>query len=465
MTYSLAITSCNRHDLLRRTIESFTQCVSLNPVRTVILEDGPAPEPEWLKSFSPRLGKVSWINNADRMGQSYSIDRLYSELSTEYIFWCEDDWEFHESNFLSRSFQILRDHKEISMVALRSDWNHPLLQPGSSGGPSYEYAIAEPYWGGVWGGACWNPGLRRLSDYRRFGSYGRHVGYGTHGLGHEQIWSKIHLDAGFRIACLPYHCRHIGGDRSRSVEALELRIPRILIAIPACRTFDYGRWESGESPHYNRAHEAYGSDIHISHRENDRIQAVRDTWWKDIAAFAPNVEGRFFYGQGTEAQTSDEVILPVGNTYADLPAKTIAICKWALDNNFDFVLKLDDDSVCYIDRAVREVLNNRHMDYGGYCHCEIASGGPGYWLSKRAMREVVKAGPQNHWAEDQTVGITLAHANIMPVFLSTHAPGFKAHWFWPDEFDPSKLDPDMVTIHACQPHMMRLWYAHKENRS
>lgn len=463
MSFTLAITSCNRHSLLRRTLESWVACVSQNPIQTIILEDGPTPKPAWLDTFSPRLGKIKWINNASRMGQSYSIDRLYSEISTEYIFWCEDDWEFHEGNFLSRSFQILRDHPKVSMVALRSDWNHPVelsVQHNVSGGTE-SLRIAEPYWGGVWGGTCWNPGLRRLSDFKRFGSYGRHVGYGVHGLGHEKDWSKLHLDLGFRIAVLPSHCRHIGGGCSRAIEPLENHVPRILVAIPACRSFDYGRWESAQSPHYKSHNEPYGTDIHIS-GENPRIQAVRETWWKDINPFAPNVEAKFFYGnEGADANEPDEVNLPCRDDYASLPTKTREICKYALANGFDFVFKCDDDTIVYVDELVREILDYR-CDYGGCEHAGVATGGPGYILSRRAMKVVVDSGDQAHWAEDCSVSKALGLANIQVTHLPGHTPGYAAHWIWPNGFNPARLTVGMVSGHAVQPDIMRQWYAFKE---
>lgn len=451
MNYTLAITSCDRFALLRKTLSSFIECVSINPVETIIVEDSDKPAPEWLQDFFPRLGKVRWLNNEQRMGQAYTIDRLYSEIKTEWIFSLEDDWEFHEANFLSRSHQILTSHKDISMVALRSDWNHPLVDDPRG------FQIAEPYWGGVWGGTCHNPGLRRLSDFRRYGSYGRHVGYGTNGLGHEKKWSKLHLDDGFRIAVLPRHCRHIGGECSRAIEPLEQRIPKLLIAIPACHKFDYGRWESEESPHYDPKNKAYGTDIHIS-GPNPRIRAVRETWWKDVANFE-TFTGKFFYGSPHPTRTPgpDEVFLDVPDDYGSLPLKTQAICKWALENGFQYVYKCDDDTAVYVERLALELMSSR-FDYAGYTHCNVCTGGPGYFLSKRCMQIVAAAGTPDVWAEDCWVSKILGYNNINPVHLPGHTPGYAAHYIFPDKFDKTKLTPETVTLHAMQPEIMRIWY-------
>jgi hypothetical protein len=454
MKYTLAITSCDRHDLLEQTLRSLLECTSHPPYETVILEDGPKQKPAFIDSIFPRLGKVKWISNGDRRGQSYSIDRLYSEIQTEYVFWCEDDWQFTEGGFLQQSKRILDANPLVSMVALRSDWNHPLVNDPRG------FQIAEPYWGGCWGGTCWNPGLRRLSDFKRFGSYGRHVGYGTHGLGHEQTWSKLHLDAGFRIAALPRHCHHIGGERSRAIEPIERKLPKLLIAVPACNEFKYGRWESGESPHYDKCNAPYGTDIHIS-GPNPRIAAVRETWFQDTRPFSHHVSARFFYGISDAQRLEDEVGLQVPDDYAHLPNKTQAICQWALQQGFDYVFKCDDDTAVRVDRLVLELLDHPDLDYGGFLHAEVCTGGPGYFLSRRAMQAVVHAGTPDFWAEDVWVSTVLKRANIYPIMLPGHRPGYAAHWVFPNGFKPELLDNEIVTLHAMQPEIMREWHKHE----
>lgn len=458
MNYTLAVTSCDRHDLLKQTIDSFIRTTSLNPAETIIYEDSAAARPSFLDAYGVRLGRIKFISGGKRRGQAYAIDRLYSEIKTEYVFHCEDDWEFHESGYLSASFNILCNNPDISMVALRSDWNHPLVDDPKGRG----FKIAEPYWAGVWGGTCWNPGLRRLSDFRKFGSYGRHVGYGINGLGHEKRWSQIHLDSGFRIAVLPCHVKHLGNDRSRATEPVPVAQPRVLIAVPACQNLEYGAWESEESPKFDRSKayrgEAYGKDIHIS-GPNPRIDAVRETWWKDVAPFEHHVTARFFYGQPFVGEPKpDEVVLRVPGDYGALPLRTQAICRWALDNKFEYVFKCDDDTAVYVDRLVREIGEGDCGDYAGYCHNNICTGGPGYILGRRAMDAVANAGTPDHWAEDCWVGKVVGNSNIHPVSLSTHIPGFAAHWYWPNGYDGSKVGADTVSVHAVQPEVMRDWY-------
>ena len=148
----------------------------------------------------------------------------------------------------------------------------------------------------------------------------------------------------------------------------------------------------------------------------------------------------------------DEVLLRgVPDDYAHLPQKTIAICKYAQDNGYDFLLKCDDDSYLWIDRLMIEV--HSIADFAGHINGGSCSGGCGYWLSKRAIAEVVKNPIESHWAEDVTVGMIMKAAGITPVDLPMHQPGYTQHWF-----DISKVHSGLTCIHAVKPEDMRELY-------
>ena len=457
--YSLLVTSCDRHDLLEKTIKSFLKNVDVPPRQIVIVEDGSTPMPAFLNKYK-HLG-LTWINNGTRRGQIYSCDRLWSECKYDFAMWMEDDWQFTQGDFLSKSFEILDKYPEVITVGLRGDWNHPLIDD-----PRFPFKIAEPNWKGGWGSFAFNPGLRRRKEYTRIGSYGKHVGYGSHGLGHEMDLSKLYASMGYVIAVLPGHCAHIGGGRSRAIEPILDKAVKILIAVPACHKLNYGAWESEESPAFNKATawqgKAYGKDIHIS-GENPRIQAVRDTWWNNNH---PNITKKFFYGTvpGFKYQPlDDEVVLPVPDDYAHLPKKTMAICKWSLQNGFDYILKVDDDTYVYPDRAAVEV-QSQSIDFAGHINGGACSGGCGYYLSRRAMEAVVRNPINSHWAEDVTVGMIMKAAHIAPIELPMHIPGYSDHWYMPNGFDPSKINTGIVCAHAVQPEIMREWYDYEKAR-
>lgn len=450
--YSLLVTACDRDDLLERTVKSFIDSVEERPREIVIVEDGPdRPMPVFLQQYKHL--NLKWLTNSARMGQIYSCDRLWSECTNDFAFWCEDDWEFSGS-FIRQSFTLLEKYPDLWTVSLRAgDCNgHPLVND-----PRFPVQINEPYWNGVWGGCHFNPGLRRKSDYLRIGSYGRHTAYGTAGCGHEKQLSKMHLDMGYRIAALPtVHVTHTGGSRSRACEPMHLRLPRILIGIPVCHKFEYGKWESSESPHFNAANayngKPYGTDIHIS-GANPRVAALRDTWLKDVSAFSSHVTYKLFYGQPHDRPAAnDEVYLDTPDDYAGLPKKTVGICRWAVNNDFDYLFKADDDSYVWVDRLIQEVMAHR-FDYAGHEQSGVCSGGPGYWLSKRAMKYVATQGSSDHWAEDVTVARIMDWNNIHPTMLPNHHPGFTQHWY-----DINKVPANSVCIHALKPDTMRELY-------
>ena len=450
--YSVLVTSCDRDDLLERTIKTFVRTADTPPSEIVIINDGPdRPCPAFLNRYKHL--RLKWICNGERRGQIYTCDRLWQECKHDYAMWLEDDWAFNGNDYIKKSFDILLKYPEVITVSLRgpSGW-HTLVSD-----PRFPFKIAEPNWKGGWGGFTFNCGLRRKSDYMRLGSYGRHVGYGSHGLGHEMTLSKLHASLGYVIADLnEVIVTHTGVNRSRAIEAIQTKVPKILIAVPACWKLNYGKWESENSPLFDRSTAwngtPYGTDIHLS-GPNPRTEAVRATWWNDCKLF-PNVTARFFYGSGaTRPLCDDEVMLSVPDDYEHLPHKTMAICQWALDNDFDYVFKCDDDSYLWVDRLMIEI-QTQPLDFAGHISGGTCAGGAGYILSRRAIKEVVRNPITVHWAEDCTIGIIMKAARIIPINLPRHRSGIGGgHWC-----NITEIPEETVCVHAVKPEDMIALY-------
>lgn len=243
---SFVLTSCNRFDLLEETLKSFLKFNTYPITQYIIIEDS-----HNLDKLNRVLAKFTDIeftvlSNTVQLGQMKSIDRAYSAVTSEYIFHCEDDWEFYRKGFIEESFKVLDADPKVVTVWLREqdDTNdHPIEAPILTCGPEFNtpYQLLmrnykQPRNGSVWHGFTFNPGLRRLEDYNIFAPIGE--------LGGEINMSQFYYDKGFKAAIFPNgFVRHIGYHRgirykvgqNNVVKDCSVALKRIKAA--ACRVF------------------------------------------------------------------------------------------------------------------------------------------------------------------------------------------------------------------------------------
>jgi hypothetical protein len=179
-----------------------------------------------------------------------------------------------------------------------------------------------------------------------------------------------------------------------------------------------------------------------------RHAAQEETWLKDLT-----VDYRFFVGclmklAGSLPLNTTE--LAVDDSYHALSMKTREICRWVLDNDYDFVFKTDTDTLV----SARNLLDSgfeKHYYYGGEneddmpasllgvfpnMRIQFASGGAGYWLNRRAAMLVAYGPTVTSPAEDVYVAAILKANDITPVWSS----GYR----WrPGE----TVDKDMISLH------------------
>jgi hypothetical protein len=197
---TFALTSCGRPDLLERTLDSFLE-MNTYPIEKYIINEDSAIEginDNLIKKYS--YLNIEWILNKERFGQIKSIDNMYSKIDTEYIFHCEEDWLFTNKSFIEKSLDILENNEKILQVWLRA-------KNDTNGHPIEDYSdnfdLVKLGYMGVWNGFSFNPGLRRLSDYKLLGKYKN--------IGHEPQISEKYKELGFRVAILKEkHVEHIG---------------------------------------------------------------------------------------------------------------------------------------------------------------------------------------------------------------------------------------------------------------
>ena len=186
--YTLALTSCGRFDLLERTLGSLLPRLEGPLSKIIIIEDsGNSDVIDVVYPFAQKLKETGYLSsgkylgngidvivNNPPLGQILSIDRLYSQIETEWVFHCEDDWAFHGEEFIQKSFVLLKNFAQYSMVILRdvNEFSRSLFLPQEFQTASVRYrVIDDSKQRNRYKGISFNPGLRRMSDYRIVGSY------------------------------------------------------------------------------------------------------------------------------------------------------------------------------------------------------------------------------------------------------------------------------------------------------
>lgn len=207
--------------------------------------------------------------------------------------------------------------------------------------------------------------------------------------------------------------------------------------------------------------------------ETERRLACSDTWVCRLKQ-SHNVLPVFLVGDKVSQPilNGDVLHLNCRDDYMALAYKTKAFCQWALTQEFDYLFKCDDDTFIATDRFLEYVPMG---DYIGVDPCDhinpkFASGGAGYWLSRRAAQVVANMpieGICNAYgvkpcSEDMVVYHALNHADIKFIqdkrFQAWNQPHrhphagneiITCHYIKPDEM--CRMDSKMQDIEAgCQ---------------
>jgi len=230
---TFVMTACGRVDLMVQTLDSFLK-YNTYPIKRYIITEDSADESvfEQCKLLNQQKygGKLEFIFNNPKIGQARSIDLAYSTIDTEYVFHCEEDWEFYKSGFIEHSMFVLKADPTILQAWIRPK-NDKILNkidqtiqeiggirtrkvlPASfmvkGGGPRGSDLIVKDYMG-----FSWNPGLKRMSDYKLLGP----GGYLKKGPEHSVDGFYRGHKNGFRIVSISAnddegYVKHIGWGR------------------------------------------------------------------------------------------------------------------------------------------------------------------------------------------------------------------------------------------------------------
>lgn len=142
----------------------------------------------------------------------------------------------------------------------------------------------------------------------------------------------------------------------------------------------------------------------------DRREACRRTWVRDFTG-----ECVFFVG---DVETDDCIRLTCLDDYPSLYIKQFQMIERLQDH--DYVFFCDDDTYVVIDRLLNCGFENHDYQGCAYLHAGgrvMAYGGSGFFLSRRAMQEVLKIGLDHPdltktTCADETIGYMMEMAGI-----------------------------------------------------
>jgi hypothetical protein len=233
---------------------------------------------------------------------------------------------------------------------------------------------------------------------------------------------------------------------------------RVLIGVLTCHKLDY---------YVNELTQDYLSIRGWrSTDQQKRVNTMRETWLKDLP-----VDYKFFYGnklrppETRKGQTpitlreplADEVYLNCGDNYTSNPAKMKEMCKYAGNEGYDYLIRVDDDTFVYPNHLLLE--NWLGHDYSGSGRENFHPGGC-MVLSRRAMGFIIDA-PITNWADDVWIGSVMQKhrvpMNFLPSIHNEFGEGYRVN--------PDTVKPGRSALHSCTPEVMRVLYERNEHNS
>ena len=226
---TFCLTSCGRVDELEKTIDSFLKFNDY-PIKDWFIIEDSGDTTIWSQIVS--LNNNKWnkrfklIFNSNNIGQNASIDKMYAKVETEYIFHCEEDWEFYKGGFIEDSLKVLESQPKVLQVWIRPKSDrilNPIEQRKFTlpGGVTVRrvlpvsFTINGDQLVDNYMGFSWNPGLRRKSDWEIEPIKGNFTI-----LKHEHIIDLVYKKLGYMVVSLSQddedgYVKHIGWNNRK----------------------------------------------------------------------------------------------------------------------------------------------------------------------------------------------------------------------------------------------------------
>lgn len=201
------LTSSNRPDLLRKTLDSFIDQTNKFHLDEVLIHEDFVGNIGYnidllLETFPEVDGCFT-----RGLGQHGSIEKFLKGYDRDFYIHLEDDWEFNNTyDWIDVSKRIMEEHAHVIKVLARVDSPHPCNHPYMING--IPYGFIDPWTGEdsiKWHGFSWNPGVTRVKYLKEFMPFPKW----------EQDLAERIYKAGYRVVELgkPVY-KHIGDGRS-----------------------------------------------------------------------------------------------------------------------------------------------------------------------------------------------------------------------------------------------------------
>lgn len=207
---TLVVTSSGRLDLLEQTLESFWKLCPHKFAKSILHEDSGDQiiYNETIEKYGKSFDDMSCPSQ--KRGYSAALDWCFDGVETEYVYTTEDDWSYYKNpGFIEKSIKILDEHPNVHQVWIR-DHNctrHP-LSPRVRRLSGISIKEVKKGYQGVWNGFSLNPGLRRISDLKRF------FPNGLAEYGDEIDCARRTAEFGYNaVALMDTSIKHIGWHR------------------------------------------------------------------------------------------------------------------------------------------------------------------------------------------------------------------------------------------------------------
>jgi hypothetical protein len=202
---TVCLTSCGRPDLLKRTLDSFGRFHEGGKI--IISED--CADAALIAQIAASHPAATMLSGPERLGQMRSIDRLFSQVKTPYLFHLEDDWLFEGPVNWKAAIALLARRDDVANVSVRafSEIKEKYRRRSDAlamEGETFQIMRrdAHPEFFG-WSN---NPGLMRTALYAAYAPFGR--------MRHDQMSALIKRDGRSEAYLVPGVAHHIGQSRN-----------------------------------------------------------------------------------------------------------------------------------------------------------------------------------------------------------------------------------------------------------